>query len=208
MQRLHEILHQTKLDVKRRKKHLIHVHQRILFEAVFARKKVLLDPQSFCLWCWDTARLSHRRRKQKYFVKPACIAIRRLMTLFVPIPETGEPYIFLDYAPLFKPRSQELWLQFWQIQITSKIIQVFSRDPVWLIATCSWICRLNILQRYWLGRILPWRHFFIWWGKKILIYWRCGYRKIIWMGNRSHSRLNVGIFDLFPRRCFETRYIS
>ena len=32
------------------------------------------------------------------------------------------------------------------------------------------ICRLNILQRYWLGRILPWRHFFIWWGKKILIY--------------------------------------
>ena len=57
-------------------------------------------------------------------------------------------------GPLFKQRSQELWLQFWQIQIMSKIIQVYLRDPVWLVATCSWICRLNILQRYWLGRIL------------------------------------------------------
>ena len=60
--------------------------------------------------------------------------------VFVPIPETGDPYIFLVKVPLFKPRSQELWLQ---IQITSKIIQVFLRDPVWLIATSSWICRLN-----------------------------------------------------------------
>ena len=75
---------------------------------------------------------------------------------------------------------------------------------MWLIATCSWICRLNIFQRYWLGRILPWRHFFIWWGKKILIYWRCGYRKIIWMGKGSHSRSKVGIFDLFPTRYIET----
>ena len=127
---------------------------------------------------------------------------------FVPIPETGDPYIFLGEVPLFKPRSQELWLLFWQIQITSKIFQVFLRDPVWLIATCSGICRLNIFQKYWLGRILPWRHFFIWWGKKILIYWRCEYRKIIWMGNWSHSRSKVGIFDLFPRRCIETSYIS
>ena len=76
------------------------------------------------------------------------------MTLFVPILETGDPSIFLDYIPLFKPRSQELWLLFWQIQITSMIIQIFLHDPVWLIATCSWICRLNIFQRYWLGRIL------------------------------------------------------
>ena len=127
---------------------------------------------------------------------------------FVPIAETGDPYIFLGYVPLFKPRSQELWLLFWQIQITSKIIQVFLRDPVLLIATCSWICRLNIFQRYWLGRILTLRHFFIWWGKKILIYLRCGYRKIIWMGNGSHSRSKVGIFDLIPRRCIETSYIS
>ena len=28
--------------------------------------------------------------------------------VFVPIPETGDPYIFLDNVPLFKPRSQEL----------------------------------------------------------------------------------------------------
>ena len=82
------------------------------------------------------------------------------------------------------------------------------RDSVWLIATCSWICRLNIFQRYWFGRILPWRHFFIWWWKKIFIYWRCGYRKIIWMGNRCHSRSKIGIFDLSPRRCIETSYIS
>ena len=116
--------------------------------------------------------------------------------------------IFLDYVPLFKPRSQELWLLLSQIQITSKIIQVFLRNPVWLIATCSWICRLNIFQRYWLGRILLWRHFFIWWGKKIIIYWRCGYKKIIWMGNGSYSRSKVGIFDLFPRRCIEISYIS
>ena len=40
--------------------------------------------------------LSQRQRKQQYFVKPACIPIRRPMTLFVPIPETGDPYIFLD----------------------------------------------------------------------------------------------------------------
>ena len=128
--------------------------------------------------------------------------------VFVLIRETGDPYIFLDYVPLFKSRSQELWLLFWQIEIMSKIIQVFLRGPVWLIAICSWICWLNIFQRYWLGRILPWRHFFIWWGKKILIYWRCGYRKIIWMGKGSHSRSKVGIFDLFPRRYIETSYIS
>ena len=34
---LHEIPHQIKLDVKRRKKHLNHVNQRILLGAVFAR---------------------------------------------------------------------------------------------------------------------------------------------------------------------------
>ena len=39
VQRLQIILHQTKLDVKRKMKHLIHVHQRILLEAVFARNK-------------------------------------------------------------------------------------------------------------------------------------------------------------------------
>ena len=39
---------------------------------------------------------SGRQRKQQYFVKLACIPIRRPMTLFVPIPETGDPYIFLD----------------------------------------------------------------------------------------------------------------
>ena len=52
-------------------------------------------------------------------------------------------------------------------------------------------------QRYWLGRIFHWRHFFIWWGKKILIYWRCGYRKIIWMGNGSHSRSKLGYLIFF-----------
>ena len=30
----------------------------------------------------------------------------------------------------------------------------------------------------------------------------------IGMGNGSHSRSKVGIFDLFPRRCIETSYIS
>ena len=150
------------------------------------------------------------RKQARYVCAVAQLVfhVEKWNKVFVPIPETGDSYIFLDYVPLFKPRRQELWLQFWQIQTTSKIIQVFLRDPVWLIATCSWICRLNIFQRYWLGRILPWRHFFIWWGKKILIYWRCGYRKIIWMGNGSHSRSKVGIFDLFPRRCIETSYIS
>ena len=49
VQRLHEILHQTKLDVKRRKKHLIHVHQRILLEAVFAKKKSASSPPVFLL---------------------------------------------------------------------------------------------------------------------------------------------------------------
>ena len=47
--RLHEILHQTKLDVKRRKKHLIHVNQRILLEAVFARNKSASRPPDFLL---------------------------------------------------------------------------------------------------------------------------------------------------------------
>ena len=49
VQRLHEILHQTKLDVKRRKKHLIHVHHRILLEAVFARNKSASWPPVFLL---------------------------------------------------------------------------------------------------------------------------------------------------------------
>ena len=44
--------------------------------------------------------------------------------------------------------------------------------------------------------------------KNILIYWRCVYRKIIWMGNGSHSRSKVEIFDLFPWRCIETSCIS
>ena len=127
--------------------------------------------------------------------------------VFVPIPETGDPYIFLDSVPLVKLRSQELWLLFWKIQITSKIIQVFLRNPVWLIATYFWICWLSIFQIYWLGRIPSWRHFFIWWGYKILINWGCGHRKILWMGNGSHSRTKVGIFDFFPR-CIETSYIS
>ena len=43
--------------------------------------KVLLNCQSFC---WDTARLSQRQRKQQYFAKPACIPIRRPMTLRSP----------------------------------------------------------------------------------------------------------------------------
>ena len=47
--RLHEILHQTKLDLKRGKKHLIHVHQRILLEAVFARNKSASRPPVFLL---------------------------------------------------------------------------------------------------------------------------------------------------------------
>ena len=131
-------------------------------------------------------------------MKPACTPIRRPMTLFVPIPETGDPYIFLDKVPRFKPISQELWLLFWQIQITSNVIH-----PVWLIATCFWICRLNIFQRYWHGRILPWRHFFIWWGKKILIYWRCGYREIIWMGNGSHSRPKAVLRREVMVRCLQ-----
>ena len=46
MQRLHEIPQETKLDVKRRKKHLIHVHQRILLEAEFARNKSASRPPS------------------------------------------------------------------------------------------------------------------------------------------------------------------
>ena len=45
----YEILHQTKLDVKRRKKHLIHVHLRILLEAVFARNKSASRPPVFLL---------------------------------------------------------------------------------------------------------------------------------------------------------------
>ena len=49
VQHLHEILYQTKLDVKRRKKHLIHVHQRILLEAVFARNKSASRPPVFLL---------------------------------------------------------------------------------------------------------------------------------------------------------------
>ena len=49
VQRLHEVLHQTKLDVKRRKKHLIHVHQRILLETVFARNKSASRPPVFLL---------------------------------------------------------------------------------------------------------------------------------------------------------------
>ena len=47
LQRLHEILHQTKLDVKRRKKHFIHVHQRILLEVMFARNKSTSRPPVF-----------------------------------------------------------------------------------------------------------------------------------------------------------------
>ena len=49
VQCLHKILHQTKLDGKRRKKHLIHVHQRILLEAVFARNKSASRPPVFML---------------------------------------------------------------------------------------------------------------------------------------------------------------
>ena len=49
VQRLHEILHQIKLDVKRRKKHLIHVHQRILLDGVFARNKSVSRPPVFLL---------------------------------------------------------------------------------------------------------------------------------------------------------------
>ena len=49
VQCLHEILHQTKLDVKRRKKHLIHIHQRILLEAVFSRNKSASRPPVFLL---------------------------------------------------------------------------------------------------------------------------------------------------------------
>ena len=44
--------------------------------------------------------------------------------------------------------------------------------------------------------------------RRSFFYWRCGYRKIIWMGNGSHSWSKFGIFDLFPRRCIETSYIS
>ena len=49
IQRLHKILHQTKLNVKKRKKHLIHVHQRILLDAVFARNKSAFRPLVFLL---------------------------------------------------------------------------------------------------------------------------------------------------------------
>ena len=49
VQRFHEILHQTKLDGKSRKKHLIHVQQRILLEALFARNKSASRPPVFLL---------------------------------------------------------------------------------------------------------------------------------------------------------------
>lgn len=146
---------------------------------------------------------SKGRKQARYVCAVAQLVfhVEKGSKVFVPIPETGDPYIFLDKVLLFKSKSQELWLLFWQIQITSKIIQVF-------MIQCSWIYRLNIFQRYWLGKILPWRYLFIWWGKEIFIYWRCGYMKIIWMGNRSPSRSKIGIFDLFPRKCIETIYIS
>ena len=83
-QRLHEILHQTKLDVKKRKKHLIYVHQRILRAAVFARNKSASRPPVFPLAMLGYSSTIPETEKTTVFVKPAHIPIRRPMTLRSP----------------------------------------------------------------------------------------------------------------------------
>ena len=73
---------------------------------------------------WKIMWQTKGRKQARYVCAVAQLVfhVEKGSKVFVPIPETGDPYIFLDEVPLFKQRSQELWLLFWQIQIMSKII--------------------------------------------------------------------------------------
>ena len=155
VQRLHEILHQTKLDVKRRKKHLIYVHQRILLEAMFARNKSASRPPSLSAYNAGI-QLDYPRDRENN------------STLWSPLAYPQEdqwPYLFRFLKLVILTSS---WTGFHCLSREAKSSDCFFdrykswarsfrsswRDPVWLIATCSGICRLNIFQIYWLGRIL------------------------------------------------------
>ena len=172
VQRLHEILHQTKLDVKRRKKHLIHVHQRILLEAVFARNKSASRPPVFLL---VMILLDYPRDRKNN------------STLWSPL-----AYPWGDQWPLFRFLKLVIltssWTRFYCLSREAKssdcCFDRYKSRARSFRSSCVILCGSLPLVPEYVDSIsskdidsaegISWRHFFIWWGKKILINWRCG----------------------------------